>query len=99
MLSKKEAKKIVESAGIKSNKLTNIWAPFLIAGMFSLNDGGRLGMVIPAEMMHVNYASDVRLFLSKFPAKITIIAFKELVFPDVQQELGTKKVNIIFSFT
>jgi len=82
-----EALKIMESAGIKSNKLTNIWAPFLVAGMMCLNDGGRLGMVIPGEMLHVNYSSDVRLLLSKFPAKITIITFKELVFPDVQQEI------------
>lgn len=82
-----EALKIMKSAGIKSNKLTNIWAPFLIAAMLALNKGGRLGMVIPAEIMHVNYGSDVRLFLSKFPAKITIITFKELVFPDVQQEI------------
>ena len=82
-----EALKIMELAGIKPNKLINVWAPFLIAGMLSMNNGGRLGMVIPAEMMHVNYSGDVRLFLSKFPAKITIITFNELVFPDVQQEI------------
>jgi len=84
---KDEAIKIMESAGIKSNKLVNIWAPFLIAGMMRLKEGGRLGMVVPAEMMHVNYSSDVRLFLSKYPAKISIITFKELIFPDVQQEI------------
>ena len=82
-----EALKIMELAGIKPNKLINVWAPFLIAGMLSMNSGGRLGMVIPAEMMRVNYCGDVRLFLSKFPAKITIITFNELVFPDVQQEV------------
>jgi len=84
---KDEAIKIMNSAGIKSNKLLNIWAPFLISCLMRLSDGGRLGMVLPAEMMHVNYSSDVRLFLSKFPAKISIITFKELIFPDVQQEI------------
>lgn len=81
------AKKIMSQAGINSNKLINIWAPFLIAGMISLNSGGRLAMVIPGEILQVNYSGDVRLFMSKFPGKITMITFEELIFPDVQQEV------------
>jgi adenine-specific DNA-methyltransferase len=84
---REEALKIMESAGIKSNKLTNIWAAFLIACMMKLNNKGRLGMVIPGEMLHVNYSGDVRSYMSKYPGKITIITFQELVFPDVQQEV------------
>jgi adenine-specific DNA-methyltransferase len=82
-----EALKIMGVAGIKSNKLANIWAAFLIAGIMSLKNHGRLGMVIPGEMLHVNYSNDVRQYMSKFPGKITIITFQELVFPDVQQEI------------
>lgn len=83
----KAAQQVMLSAGIKSDKLTNIWAPFLVAGMMSLNDGGRLAMVIPGEIMHVNYSSKIRMLMSKFQAKITLITFTQLVFPDVQQEI------------
>ena len=81
------AQQVMLSAGIKFDKLNNIWAPFLVACMMCLNEGGRLAMVIPGEIMHVNYSSKIRMLLSKFQAKITLIAFNQLVFPDVQQEI------------
>jgi len=81
------AQQAMLSAGIKIDKLTNIWAPFLIASVTCLNEGGRLAMVIPGEIMHVNYSSKIRLFLSELQAKITLITFNQLVFPDVQQEV------------
>ena len=81
------AQQAMLSAGIKIDKLSNIWAPFLIASVTCLNEGGRLAMVIPGEIMHVNYSSKIRLFLSELQAKITLITFNQLVFPDVQQEV------------
>ena len=75
------------SAGFDSSKLVNIWAPFVIGCMKNLSKNGRLAMVIPAEILHVNYAEDVRKFLGGFAAKISIITFEELIFPDVQQEV------------
>ncbi len=83
----KAAQQVMLSAGIKLTKLSNIWAPFLVAGIMCLNDGGRLAMVIPGEIMHVNYSSKIRMLLSTFQAKITLITFNQLVFPDVQQEI------------
>ena len=84
---KTQSLKIMASAGMESSKLVNIWAPFVIGCMESLSKKGRLAMVIPAEILHVNYAADVRKFLGSYPAKISIITFEELVFPDVQQEV------------
>lgn len=81
------AQQAMLSAGIKIDKLSNIWAPFLIASVTCLNEGGRLAMVVPGEIMHVNYSSKIRLFLSELQAKITLITFNQLVFPDVQQEV------------
>ncbi len=83
----KVAIQVMLSAGIKFDKLTNIWALFLVAGMMCLNDGGRLAMVIPGEIMHVNYSSKIRMLLSEFQAKVTLITFDQLVFPNVQQEI------------
>lgn len=73
--------------GFKPNKLTNIWVPFLVISANLLKKDGRLGMVIPAELLQVNYASECRKFLSEFFGKITIISFKTLLFEEAQQEV------------
>lgn len=79
--------KMMEEIGLKPNKLTNIWVPFLVISASTLNKGGKLGMVIPAELFQVKYAAETRIFLSKFFSRITIVTFKKLVFDDIQQEV------------
>lgn len=78
---------IMEELGFKPNKLTNIWLPFLILSSYALNENGRLGMVIPAELFQVNYAAETRAFLSEYFERLTIITFKKLLFDDAQQEV------------
>lgn len=82
-----KAFEMMEAMGLKPNKLTNIWVPFLVLSANVLNKGGRLGMVIPAELFQVKYAAETRIFLSKFFSRITIVTFKKLVFEDIQQEI------------
>lgn len=83
--------------GLNPNKLTNIWVPFLVISASLLNDNGKLGMVIPAELFQVKYAAETRVFLSNFFERITIVTFKKLVFENIQQEvvllLCEKRVN------
>jgi adenine-specific DNA-methyltransferase len=78
---------LMAKAGLKPNRLTNIWIPFLIASTLLLKENGRIGMVIPAELFQVNYASETRRFLSEMYNNLLIITFRKLIFPDVQQEV------------
>lgn len=78
---------MMQNLGLKPNKLTNIWVPFLVVSASLLNNNGRLGMVIPAELFQVKYAAETRIFLSKFFERITIVTFKKLVFENIQQEV------------
>jgi len=78
---------LMERFGMHPNKLTNAWVPFLICSALALGEDGRLAMVIPAELLQVNYAAEIRRFLSEYFARITIITFRSLVFPDIQQEV------------
>ncbi len=78
---------MMQDLGLKPNKLTNIWVPFLVICASLLAEGGRLGMVIPAELFQVKYAEQTRVFLSNFFERITIITFKKLVFDGIQQEV------------
>jgi len=78
---------LMRSAGLHPNRLTNSWVPFLVAITLLLNEKGRMAMVIPAELLQVNYAAELRQFLSQYYTHITLVTFKKLVFEDTQQEV------------
>jgi len=82
----KEAEKIFKRLNLKYSKLTNAWVSFVIGSALLLRQKGRLGFVVPAELLQVSYAKKLRDFLSNFFNNIIIISFKKLVFPDIQQE-------------
>lgn len=92
---------ILTSNNMKSNKLINAWVAFLVACVQMLDENGVISFVIPAEILQVAYAEDLRLFLANNLSNMTIITFKELVFPDIEQEVvvfmgekGSKKTGI-----
>lgn len=78
---------MMRELSLNPNKLTNIWVPFLVISASRLNDAGKLAMVIPAELFQVKYAAETRVFLSRYFSRITIVAFKKLVFDNIQQEV------------
>jgi len=78
---------LMQLTGLHPNRLTNSWVPFLVASTMLLNKRGRLAMVIPAELLQVNYAAELRYFLSQHYSYITLITFKKLVFDGIQQEV------------
>ena len=78
---------ILVSQGMKSNKLVNTWVGFMVACVNLLEENGKIAFVIPAEILQVAYAEDLRLFLADHLSKITLITFEELVFPDIEQEI------------
>src|SRR5437763_12949324 len=77
----------MQRAGLHPNRLTNSWVPFLVAATLLLNEHGRLAMVIPAELLQVNYAAELRYFLSRYYRSLTLITFKKLLFEGTQQEV------------
>jgi len=86
-LHRKQAMSIMVELGLKPNKLSNVWAPFVVAAAASLSPGGRLGMVIPAELLQVTYAGQIRQYLIDHFARINVVACNELLFENVQQEV------------
>ncbi|MEQ9398331.1 MAG: N-6 DNA methylase [Longimicrobiales bacterium] len=73
--------------GVRLSGLASSWAAFTVhASRFVARDG-RLGLVLPAELLTVKYAEAVRRYLLRRFAKIRLVMFEELVFPDVQEEV------------
>ena len=85
--SREVALKMMRNAGLKPNKLTNAWVPFVVASVLAVRQGGRIGLVIPAELLQVGYAAELRSFLVDNCENLKIVAFKKLVFPEIQQEV------------
>ncbi len=78
---------IMESLGLKPNRLTNAWVPFVVASAASLRPGGRLALVLPAELLQVTYAAQLRSFLTDRFSRIDIVASNELLFAKAEQEV------------
>lgn len=84
---RKMQSQILTSHGMKANKLINAWVAFIVACVQILSEKGKIAFVIPAEILQVAYAEDLRLYLANNLAKITLITFEQLVFPDIEQEV------------
>jgi adenine-specific DNA-methyltransferase len=81
------AMRIMELLGLKANRLTNAWVPFVAAVTTQLKPGGRLAMVVPAELLQVTYASQLREFLITQFHSIDILTSNELLFQNAEQEV------------
>lgn len=68
--------------------LASSWASFVVHSALFLKPGGRMGLVVPAELLTVNYAAPVREFLMKRFSTVRLVMFTERVFgPDVLEEV------------
>ena len=81
------ASQIFNKAKLKYSKLTNAWVSFVVGSSLLLKEEGKIGFVLPAEILQVSYAQPLREFLAHFYNKINIVSFEKLVFPDIQQEV------------
>lgn len=92
-----ELSELLESQGMRSNKLINAWVGFMVACTNLLRKDGTLAFVIPAELLQVAYAKDLRRYLANHFEKITLLSFSNLVFDDIEQEtvvfIGQKGEN------
>lgn len=78
---------VMRRVGMRPTKLTNAWVPFVVASTLAIRPGGRLGLVVPAELLQVTYAAELRAFLVDEFHELTAVTFKRLVFNGILQEV------------
>lgn len=66
-------------------KHTNAWVPFVLASVALLQPGGRLGMILPSEIIHVTHAQSLRTYLSTTCSRLLIIDPEEIWFDGTLQ--------------
>ncbi len=81
------ALELMRREGLRPTRLTNAWVPFVVASTVLVRDGGRVGLVLPAELLQVGYAAQLRDFLLRRFRDITLLTFQRLVFEGVLQEV------------
>ena len=75
-----------KAQGVALTKLASSWAAFVVHSAAFLKPGGRLGMVVPAELAHAAYARPVLDYLTRTFGRVTLLSFKERLFPDLSQD-------------
>ncbi|OJZ72938.1 SAM-dependent methyltransferase [Mycobacterium paraffinicum] len=78
---------LMRRVGLRPSRLTNAWVPFVVASSVLVRDGGRVGLVLPAELLQVSYAAQLREFLLSRFSDITLVTFERLVFDGILQEV------------
>lgn len=78
---------LMKRAGLTPNKLTNTWVPFVVGATEALLPGGRLALVLPAELLQVSYSSQLRTYLTDRFERIDIVACNQLIFANAEQEV------------
>jgi adenine-specific DNA methylase len=72
--------------GVALTGLASSWAAFVAHSAGFLKPGGRLGLVLPAELLSVNYAAPIRRFLLENFTSVELVVFDEQVFPDAEAD-------------
>lgn len=74
-------------AGVSLTALASSWAAFVVHAALFLEKGGRMGLVLPAELLSVNYAAAVRKFLFDRFKRVELVLFTEQVFPEAEADV------------
>jgi methylase of polypeptide subunit release factors len=82
-----EALERATHAGVQLSRLASSWAHFVAHAVAFLRPGGRLALILPAELIHTTYAAPLREHLRRSFEEVHIISFRQSVFPDVQAEV------------
>lgn len=82
-----QSRRAALKAGVTLSGLASSWAAFTVHAALFLKPGGRLALVLPAELLSVNYAAAVRKFLFDRFATVELVMFDEQVFPEAEADV------------
>jgi adenine-specific DNA methylase len=83
--SQRKAEAIFKLLRLPFTKHTNAWVPFVLASVALLKPGGRLGMILPSEIIHVMHPQSLRTYLGEVCSRILVIDPEELWFDGTLQ--------------
>lgn len=73
--------------GVALSRRASLWAAFVVHSVAMLKPGGRLAMVLPAELLHAAYAEPLRNFLQRHFGRLKLLRLRQRLFPALDQEV------------
>jgi len=73
--------------GVRLGRLASSWAAFVVHSAAFLRPGGRLGLVVPAELGHAAYARPLLAYLCRAFERVRLLSFREKLFPALSQDV------------
>ncbi len=86
-IARARGREVALAQGVRLTGLASSWAAFLVHATAFLRPKGRLALVLPAELLSVNYAGPIRRYLLQRFKQVRLILFEELIFPGVLEEV------------
>lgn len=80
-------RRVAREAGVSLTAMSSSWAPFVVHATAFVKGGGRMALVLPAELLHAQYAGEVRRFLQDQFGKVLLALFEQRIFPGVTEEV------------
>jgi adenine-specific DNA-methyltransferase len=80
-------RRVAREAGVSLTAMSSSWAPFVVHATAFVKKGGRMALVLPAELLHAQYASEVRRFLQDQFGRVVLALFEQRIFPGVTEEV------------
>lgn len=94
----KKCKNIHTSNTLADKEISNIWTAFVVKSINLLSNRGTIAFVLPAELLQVNYAKEIRKYIAAQMERTEIILLKNFNFEDTEQNtvvfLGYKKTSL-----
>jgi adenine-specific DNA-methyltransferase len=80
-----KAEAIFKLLRLPFTKHTNAWVPFVLACIAMLKPGGRLGMILPSEIIHVMHPQSLRTYLGAECGRMLVVDPEEIWFDGTLQ--------------
>jgi methylase of polypeptide subunit release factors len=74
-------------SGVKLTRLASSWAHFVAHAIAFIKRGGRLALILPAELIHASYSAPLRRHLRESFEEVHVLSFRSAVFPGAQEEV------------
>lgn len=81
------SKRAALAQGVRLSGLASSWAALVVHASAFLKPEGRLAMVLPAELLTVNYAEPIRRWLRRRFAAVHLVMFETLQFEDALEKV------------
>lgn len=85
--SRERGKEVTAQKGHRLSRLASSWAPLLIHAADFVADRGRLAQVLPAELIHAQYADQILDHICERFETVSVTMFEDHVFPGAQEEV------------